>query len=78
MVNKTLDRLNHVMCWDSEVVPPQLIPALSYVPPPYRQGNNDKTLLLLVLVVTNLAVFGIFFVWYLDHRRKLRRRDDSL
>jgi ABC-type phosphate transport system substrate-binding protein len=49
VLNKTLERLNHaVMCTDTDLDPPRVIPAMAYVPPPYRQPSHNKTMLITV------------------------------
>ena len=70
VVERTLERLQEVMCIDTEQKPFTVISALSYTPPPYRSPKSKTNIILIV----SLAVGGVFILTALILREISYRR----
>ena len=71
VVVQTLERLNTVMCTDTEVNPPAVIPAMSYTPPPYRieAEGVDKTVVATTTVAAAIILI-LLLLFVIERRRK--------
>jgi ABC-type phosphate transport system substrate-binding protein len=76
IVNQTLAKLQEVQCYDTELIPPAVVQALSYVPPPYRiqEPDTNKDTIMWISIVAGLAATNvlILLVWCYDRRRLLQ------
>ena len=71
VVNVTLERLQDVMCIDTEVDPPIERPAMSYTPPPYRFVPDDDKIPILLIVLPSAVAFTLLVLLLLEmHRRR--------
>jgi ABC-type phosphate transport system substrate-binding protein len=71
VVAQTLDRLNTVMCSDTEVIPPAVIPAMSYTPPLYREKADGIDIVVPITVsIAGAFVLGVLLLLVRERRRK--------
>mgnify|MGYP005853426937 CR=1 FL=1 len=70
VVEKTLERLQEVMCIDTEQEPFTIISALSYTPPPYRPPKSKTNFMLIVsLTVGGGIILTALILREINYRR---------
>jgi phosphate transport system substrate-binding protein len=74
VINQTLERLQDVMCYDTEVH--AVVSALSYIPPPYRTTPEGPPVLIITIISVAVGLIGLIGAgWMLDRYAKKRGQD---